>query len=116
MVQSTFKIDDGIITGVQVEIKAYRVKKFNPKKCGYCGKEFTPNHSHNLYCSKQCRYYSDLEHANERKRRYRKRYHGQFNDRAILNVGTSDLGKHRNPDTKVEHSKIREEMRRIGIR
>ena len=115
MVQSTFKIEEDCIIGVQVQVRAYKVQKFKDKKCGYCGKKFTPTHPHNLYCSKSCRYYSDLEHTNERKRRYRSKFHGAYNDRSILNVGTGGLGCHACADFDEEYRKIQSERRKLGL-
>ena len=36
-------------------------KKYEPRKCKVCGKEFIPNTHHNVYCSQMCAY----EHSKE---------------------------------------------------
>lgn len=112
MVQSVFIIRGGTIKGWQITNQ----KQYKPKKCKYCGNKFIPTHSHNLYCSEKCRGNSDKEHTEERVRRYRKRYHGVFNDRAILNVGTGGLGEHRSKSFNVEQKKIMKELRELGLR
>ena len=120
MMQLVFKIKDNkIIDYVKKsdgEVPVETRKKYKESKCGWCGKVFTPTHSHNLYCSKQCRYYSDLEHNNQRKIRYRKRFHGMFNDRAILNVGTGGLGQHAKKNFEDEARIIRNEMKKLGLK
>ena len=114
MVQLVFHIQKGDIVGCCKPIQPIVTKSFAEKKCNYCGQPFKPYHSHNLYCSRECRSNSDKEHTEKRVREYRKRY--THNDRSILNVGTGELGEHALTDFEEEHRKIQNEFRHLRLR
>lgn len=118
-VQTKFTILHNQIIGIRSGSRTLtRFTKPLEKKCKWCGRPYKPTHNRQTYCNEACKHYSELERINNHMRRKRiKQRNGYLvNDRAILNVGTGGLGKHRDPDFSEEHRKIMCELHRCGLR
>lgn len=116
MSQSVFNIQNGEIIGIKKTRKPKRKQpQFHEKQCNWCGKTYTPRVGHQLYCSPQCRKYSDQEHTLHRVRKFRKKYHNVLNQLSYQNLGTGGLGQHRDNDFEEEQRKIRQEMKVLGL-
>lgn len=85
--------------------------QFYISKCKYCGKPYIKTHNRQVYCSSECRGYSDREHTAERVRRFYKK-HGRGYHRW---VGTGSLGEHAHTDWDYEQLMILREKRRLKI-
>lgn len=91
-------------------------KTFQEKACKWCGKKFTPQTSHQLYCSEDCTKYARMENTNNRIRKYRKKYEDVQTILDMKNIGTGNLGEHRLDDFKEEYQRVLREMNRQGIK
>ena len=122
MVQTVFIIQQNKIKGVQ-KIKEPKKKVkiiYKQKKCRYtgCNNLFTPRAPHQLYCSDECRYYSDMDHTLERVRKFRKKYGNVLRELpgyVGMSLGTGKLGEHRCDSMEEEERKIRQEIRALGL-
>lgn len=128
MVQTTFTIQDNKITGVQKnleELEKITIKKvktnvtikYKQKVCKYpgCNNVFTPYTPHQLYCSKECRKYSELDHTVKRVRTYRRKYADILKTLPSNNIGTGGLGEHMVKSFEEEEKKVRQEMKVLGL-
>lgn len=104
MVQSVFTIIDGKITGIQK-------KYYNQKACKWCGKYFTPEQSHQLYCCKVHKKYSKQEYSRKRTYEHRKKY----KDVLPKTVGTRAIGGHRRECFEEEQRVVAKELRVLGL-
>lgn len=104
------------ITPDQIKIIMNTTSKFKNKHCKWCGKEFTPQTSHQMYCSDACTGYARAENTNNRIRKYRKRYESIQTIEDIKNIGTGNLGAHRLEDFEEEHKKIIKELKDRRLR
>lgn len=123
--QTTFHINkQNKITGLNTTTKKIIIitRRYKPKNCKWCNQEFTPKTSHQLYCSKKCRKYSDNEHTLQRVRNFRKKYKDILSTLPYTTLGTGNLGQHttHNPQAKnewqEETNKIRKELKLIGLK
>ena len=119
--QSCFRISrrkPRLITGVILGDKVLlRIDQYKKQKCGWCGKTYKPRTAHQLYCSTECRAWSDADHTMRRVRRFRKKYKPVLGLLApsYQKMGTGELGSHACHDEDEELNKIRCEMRKIGL-
>ena len=88
------------------------------KQCKWCGYTFLPHHNKQAFCDQTCKYISRQNYKSNwmRQRRIQHRSGEVVNDRAILNLGTGALGEHCEVDCSVEISKIRKELRSLGLK
>lgn len=125
--QSIFHINkQNQITGLKTKktkkIIVIRTKQYKPKNCKWCNKQFKPTSGHNLYCSRECRQYSDNEHTLQRVRKFRKKYKDILSQLSYTTIGTGGLGQHttHNPDKEdewaEEANKIKHELKIIGLK
>lgn len=84
-------------------------------KCQYCGREYIKTHNRQVYCGAKCAYYGGLEKTTERVRRYRYRKKTQFGYDSVKNLGSGNLGQHRDADFVKEAVKVRKERNRCKI-
>lgn len=80
--------------------------------CKYCGRPFIKTHNRTVYCSSECREYSDKEHTLKRVRRFYRK-HGRQNNKWI---GTGTLGCHRHEDEDYELLMITREIKRLKLK
>lgn len=132
MVQTVFQIRGNKIIGVKPvtpkkvtitihpKIKQKITIKYTQKTCNYpgCNNKFIPEHPHQLYCSKECRYYSDVDHTLQRVRAFRKKYSDVLHELpnyVSTSIGTGSLGEHRCASMDEEAQKISNEIKRLGL-
>lgn len=80
--------------------------------CKYCGRPFIKTHNRTVYCSNECRQYSDKEHTSKRVRRFYKK-HGRKDNKWL---GTGTLGAHCHKDWDYELLMITREKKRLKIK
>ena len=86
--------------------------RFYTSKCKYCGKPYIKFQNATKFCSDTCRYYSDLEHTEERVRKHRKNHSKTDN---YWGLGTGYLHGTPKNDFEDEHAAIQSEYRRLKI-
>lgn len=103
LLKKDIKLDDGSIQ-----------TRFYVSKCNYCGKTFIKFQNKTLYCSDDCKKYSNLEHTCERVRQFRKRYKNVTQNNNW--IGTGHLGNHTSGDWETEKLLIFRERKRLKLK
>lgn len=89
------------------------------KTCKWCGRTFrvpkTREYNATKYCCIKCSYFAYLEKHNIAQQKYLKQYYSLFKD-CDKQLGTKGLGPHREDDFDKELDKIRNELKRMGLR
>lgn len=77
-------------------------------KCRWCGKTFYRKQKNTQYCSPKCRIEGTREKTRKRVQKHRKKYpHKQ--------LGTSNIGQHKQTDDNKEENTVRKEKQRLQL-
>lgn len=89
------------------------------KTCKWCGRTFrvpkTREYNATKYCCIKCSYFAYLEKHNLAQHKYMKQYYSLFKD-ADKQLGTRGLGPHPEADFDKELLKIKNELKKMGLR
>ena len=108
----------------QRQKQAQKIKNYNPKesannkrisKCGWCGKTYIKKANKQKYCSTYCRDSARSHQSRMKSHKWYHRHKHELTEKQRWGLGSSTIGKHRNPSFKKEQNILTKELKRLGI-
>ena len=109
---------------LQRQYYAEKIKNYNPiisadnkriSKCGWCGEQYIKTANKQKYCSSYCRDSARSHQSRMKSHKWYHRHKHELTEKQRWGLGSSTIGKHRNPNFKREQKILTKELKRLGI-